>query len=183
MKTLPRILLQSIPCLETTVLCLSWKTNGMHLWQKDLYVNITEPVTRDHLSRETTFLCPMGGGLSRQILLYSKVGTCTYLGVWPWFRQQFALPDLSGPSWLAPLSPRYSLWQTHKGTSCSIPVLTLPPTVLHLFYNLSFKATWSLIIRPHTLNPKCNLVYYSTLILRPPAMQDHNFMVSWVVLK
>ncbi len=51
-------------CHETTFLL---KTT--HFEQKDLPFNITEPVTRDHLSSETTFLCPMGG-LSRQVLLY-----------------------------------------------------------------------------------------------------------------
>ncbi len=47
---------------------LSWKTAAMgdhlsgqttHFRQKDLHFNTTEPVTRDHLSWQTTFLWPM----------------------------------------------------------------------------------------------------------------------------
>ncbi len=45
---------------ETTAMRdhLSWKTT--QIWQKDLHLNITEPVTKAHLSWQTTFLWPMG---------------------------------------------------------------------------------------------------------------------------
>ncbi len=43
---------------------LPWQT--WYSWQKFLHFNLIECVTKDHLSWETIFLCPMGGGgLSR----------------------------------------------------------------------------------------------------------------------
>ncbi len=48
---------------------LSWKVTAMrsHLsqktwysWEKVLHFNATEPVTKDHVSREATFVCPLG---------------------------------------------------------------------------------------------------------------------------
>ncbi len=79
---------------ETTAMRdpLSWQT--MHFRQNDLHFNITEPVTRDHLSWQTTFLWPMGWsfktgstvlgkkeGKSLSVILYktrAKSNPCTW---------------------------------------------------------------------------------------------------------
>ncbi len=57
---------------ETTAMRdhLSWQTTN--LCQKDLHFNITEPVTRDHLSSQTTFFWPMGRSFKTGYTVYCK---------------------------------------------------------------------------------------------------------------
>ena len=54
-----------VPCKGSTPL----KT---HFRQKDLHCNISEPVPRDHLPWETTFLWPMGWSFKTDSTIYSK---------------------------------------------------------------------------------------------------------------